>query len=714
MPNILFIGEIACLPQKLCERVAEEYRVILAGEQMEQRGRHKRITVYRNTQDAGWLDDLFHTYDFETIFYFSEFLEEGEPSDAGNSLETFLEACGRCAQSRIIVFFPHEALNYTTEDSKDGSGEYQIKYIGKRSFLIHQQEEMCRFFQDNFHLQICTVRIPFLAAEGGALNYLKQVFESTEQKGNLELRYGRRTPIDFLTEEDFARLIIRMAEAEQLETQTLTICSGFSHTYGEFADSLSKLFPQARISCGKEPCMTALPAYPAEARKHYGWFAVTDGFSQIGDLCLRHQRRGEQDKAGKKIRWWKRFLDRDKEEGLIAYAELAVLFVIVEALNVLLGTTVYFQYVDLRLLFVVIMGTMHGMKFGLLAMFCASAALTAGYLREGMDGTALFYNINNWMPFVVYFMAGAISGYTKNTRSDELKFLKKEYELLREKYVYLSRLYQAVLGNKLEYKRQILGYKDSFGRIFQAVQKLNNVLPERIFTEALEVFEDFLDNHSIAIYMPDQGQRYARLVVSSKQMIRGLSRSVELGRYPKMMEELRAKEVWHNTSFFEQYPDYAFGIFRKQDLVLIVMVYEAAQEQQSLYYMNLIRILGGLMEHAFLNALDYMELSEEKIYDSDTHIMKPERFCEILKIREEMKQKHIADYILLRILSDDWKETSAKLNRLIRSTDILGRGTDGKLYLLLVQVDEANFSYVGKRLTAQGIVYERTERMGER
>ena len=136
--------------------------------------------------------------------------------------------------------------------------------------------------------------------------------------------------------------------------------------------------------------------------------------------------------------------------------------------------------------------------------------------------------------------------------------------------------------------------------------------------------------------------------------------------------------------------------------MLIVMVYEAAQEQQSLYYMNLIRILGGLMEHAFLNALDYMELSEEKIYDSDTHIMKPERFCEILKIREEMKQKHIADYILLRILSDDWKETSAKLNRLIRSTDILGRGTDGKLYLLLVQVDEANFSYVGKAADSAG------------
>lgn len=119
------------------------------------------------------------------------------------------------------------------------------------------------------------------------------------------------------------------------------------------------------------------------------------------------------------------------------------------------------------------------------------------------------------------------------------------------------------------------------------------------------------------------------------------------------------------------------------------------------------------MQNAFLNALDYMELSEEKIYDPGTHIMKPDHFREVLKIREDMKQKNIADYILLHIISDDWEETSAKLNRLIRSSDILGRGTDGKLYLLLVQVDEANFAYVENRLIAQGIVYERTERMEE-
>ena len=714
MSNILFMGNTGCLSRKVCERVAEEYRVILAGKDIEQWSRQKTVVTCRLGEEPGQVEDLFHMYDFCAVFYFSEYLEEGEETaGAGRYLEQFLEACRRYRESRIVVFMPHEALNYMTKDSKNEFGEYQMEYAGKRSFLIHQQEELCRFYKERLNLQICLVRIPCIVSESCFETYLGTVFRKIYQKEELTLRYGRWAPVDFLTEEDFARLIVRLADADQLFTDTLMICSGFPHTYGELADSLSGLFDQGSVGCGREPCIIVIPPYPTEARRYYGWFAITDGFLDIRDSYEQYKKQQDKKAPEKKEGLWQRILRRRREEGLPAYIELAVFFVIVEALNLYLGSSVYFQFVDLRLLFVVIMGTVHGMKLGLLATVCASAALTAGYLRGGMDATALFYNINNWIPYVAYFMAGAISGYTKNTRSDELRFLKKEYDLLRNKYLYLNQLYQTVLENKLEYKRQILGYKDSFGRIFNAVQKLNNVLPDRIFSEALEVFEDLLENHSIAIYMPDQWQRYARLVVSSNQMLRGLNRSVELGSYPKMMEVIRLGEVWRNSSFLEHYPAYACGIFRKEKLVLLVMVYQVTQEQQSLYYTNLIRILGGLMQNAFLNALDYMELSEEKIYDPGTHIMKPDHFREVLKIREDMKQKNIADYILLHIISDDWEETSAKLNRLIRSSDILGRGTDGKLYLLLVQVDEANFAYVENRLIAQGIVYERTERMEE-
>ena len=155
MSNILFMGNTGCLSRKLCERVAEEYRVILAGKDIEQWSRQKTVVTCRLGEEPGQVEDLFHMYDFCAVFYFSEYLEEGEETaGAGRYLEQFLEACRRYRESRIVVFMPHEALNYMTKDSKNEFGEYQMEYAGKRSFLIHQQEELCRFYKERLNLQI--------------------------------------------------------------------------------------------------------------------------------------------------------------------------------------------------------------------------------------------------------------------------------------------------------------------------------------------------------------------------------------------------------------------------------------------------------------------------------------------------------------------------------------------------------------------------------
>src|SRR5699024_8241959 len=125
----------------------------------------------------------------------------------------------------------------------------------------------------------------------------------------------------------------------------------------------------------------------------------------------------------------------------------------------------------------------------------------------GMEWTVLFYNVENWIPFTTYLMAGSVTGYVKNKKTEEIKFTREEYELLRDKYIFLNEVYRSTMENKGEYKKQILGFKDSFGRIFDAVQKLDHILPQEIFLEALLIMEDILENHSIAIYSVDQYER---------------------------------------------------------------------------------------------------------------------------------------------------------------------------------------------------------------
>ena len=59
----------------------------------------------------------------------------------------------------------------------------------------------------------------------------------------------------------------------------------------------------------------------------------------------------------------------------------------------------------------------------------------------GMNATVLFYNIENWIPFAIYFMSGSITGYVANKKADALRYLKQEYSLLRDKYLFLDQVY---------------------------------------------------------------------------------------------------------------------------------------------------------------------------------------------------------------------------------------------------------------------------------
>ena len=77
-----------------------------------------------------------------------------------------------------------------------------------------------------------------------------------------------------------------------------------------------------------------------------------------------------------------------------------------------------------------------------------------------------------------------------------------------------------------------------------------------------------------------------------------------------------------------------------------------------------------------------------------------------------MKEAGVADYVLVRFEQTDKQLVSEALTGTIRATDTLGAGEDGRLYLLLAQMNRKNFSVVGKRLEANGLGFEIAEEVG--
>ena len=84
--------------------------------------------------------------------------------------------------------------------------------------------------------------------------------------------------------------------------------------------------------------------------------------------------------------WIKKIQEYWKKHKLaLKFIELIAVFLVTEFLNIKLGTYVQFQYVDLRLLFIVIMGSVHGMSMGIIAAGLACMSTLFGYVRLGVD-----------------------------------------------------------------------------------------------------------------------------------------------------------------------------------------------------------------------------------------------------------------------------------------------------------------------------------------
>ena len=78
----------------------------------------------------------------------------------------------------------------------------------------------------------------------------------------------------------------------------------------------------------------------------------------------------------------------------------------------------------------------------------------------------------------------------------------------------------------------------------------------------------------------------------------------------------------------------------------------------------------------------------------------------ILEVQREMKDKGVADYILLHLNNTDRKYVSGELSQIIRTTDTIGERNNGNLYLLLTQVNEDSFHFVEERLSKTEITYK--------
>ena len=712
---IMIAGNTNCLEAKTLNHIADYYRVVIISDNSDNVAPiklsakySKRIKTYKEDLSSDNCKKIFQAFSPDTVWYFSGYTDGCDGlRDENKKLSALIHYCSEIGVQKLIFISSVSSLNYYFKDTV--SGKVKI-YLSETGFECSQLENLCRYSSTKNYLKYIILRAPYLYSKyNNTKNYLGSIFSRMEEIEPIVFPYDASGKIDFLSVRDLTELLMFITEETLDDAGTYTLTSDSGLTYQSFAELLKKCEPSTQASFSEgNPCVLELDEKNENKniRKEYGFIPLDNIVENLNDFYKIYKQG-----LNKEVNFIEKLLERIPRlpQIALAVAETLVLFVIVQLLLPYTSDNTLFKYVDLRLFFVVILGVTYGMIPGMLAGLLMCFSLIHSYSQAGITIKMLFYNMDYWLPFAIYLMTGAITGYLVSAKDQKLKFAEDEAISLHNKYAFLNDVYMSVINNKEEYKRQILGYQDSFGKIFEAVHSLDSSVPEKIFMNSIETLENILDNHTIAIYTLDKYQRFGRLVACSRELLTYQPKSLYIEQISEVYEVIKNRETRKNINFKEELPAYAYGILDEGKVRIMICIYKASQMQMSLYYMNLFTIICHLIRFAFIRALRYQTVLEENKYFENTGILKPEFFISELKAQRNMADKGIASHVLLKLHSFNIVETDKKLGHLIRHTDSLGIGEDGKYYLLLRQIDAHVFRIIDQRLRDNGIEFSVVE-----
>ncbi|MGN0354723.1 MAG: hypothetical protein ACI4EI_06575 [Muricoprocola sp.] len=588
--TVLICGNTEIISTEMLHFISNYYRVILVGPTELPNGNTKRIHIFPMEPTDKKFANLFDAYTIDVIWYVSGYADGGTGLDKEEKyLDAVVTECRRVKVQKLIVLSSLEALN-------------DRQALPEKAFYAGQFEEAVSYLTRDLKQKTIIIRIPYLAEKKNKNLWLSGVFEKMLRKEEILLLGNEKSVIQLLSTTDLVELLICISEESQDMSGTYSMISSFKYTNADFTAALQKLDSGVQIRCDGHTHHMEEQNQDNSLRKIYGFIQHDDVIADL-DSYYREYRESRE-----KVHFLAKVSKKTKvifQNSLMKYLELVLFFLITQMLLKVTSDSVYFKFVDIRLFFVLLMGSVHGMRIGIFAGILECFSLVIAFSSMGTTGTMLFYNVSNWLPFVIYLMVGSITGYVRSASVQREKFLSEENQLLTEKYLFLNHIYKGVLENKSEYKKQILGYQDSYGKIFEAVQKLDRENTEDILENGVKILEEMLDNHSAAIYTIDKKQKLGSLAACSEEWVSDVQKSIEIDHDHEIYQTISRGETWKNKKLEPDLPMYAYGIMDHEELLVLIFLYKTDLSQQNLYYMNLFTILCGLIKIFFMRAIKY-------------------------------------------------------------------------------------------------------------
>lgn len=697
--EVLVVGNTAYVDDDFCAKAfpGDHVQVVAADD------------AHRESSSHGsWKELLRHldqAYEFDRVVYLSTYLTPH--TETFGDIELLRSVFRACMGRRVQLLFvagPAGAEGAgRTASNADSLDATDVAAQTGKGIIARAANDLCRYYASQDGIQAKILRTPYLYTASAALDdpFLVPLFEACST-GSVALQGAADAPFPLLCAEELAVLVHRVFDSWDATFETLDVADAFHRTAGDLGGALQGLFPGLSVAYG-ESTGFALPVGDV-VRKRYGWFQRYD---LLCDLSTIHARWANT--RTNKANPLRAAIDRIQLRALpIKCLETGFAWVLFEVLEHLFSQSAQLNVLDYRLLYVVLIGTLYGLDFGLVAALLASIGLAVSYFAlYGYTFQGLFYEPSNWLPFIAYFVVGAVCGYVQLRNSEAVKAERDENELVRNRNTFLTRLYHDAIEDKRAYKRQIVGRHDSFGKIFAVTQELDVLNPRDIYRKCCELMGEILENDSVTIYHVSGGA-FARLVAASPVIAEDATRSLTLEQLAPLLGGGGRSNLWVNRELTPGLPMFGYTIERDGAPAVLIFVRRAAENQMTLYYQNLFRILCGLVESALGRAFDYEAVAQDKRCVDGTCVLKQAAFGQELAAEQALADGKMGSFLLLRVVPgmEPVGELVGAIGSVIRESDAAGLVDGDVLYLLMRQAKACDLPIIRERLSAKQIAVE--------
>jgi nucleoside-diphosphate-sugar epimerase len=390
----------------------------------------------------------------------------------------------------------------------------------------------------------------------------------------------------------------------------------------------------------------------------------------------------------------------------IPYIENIFVFILLIFLTQVLNIKAIQDTIDLKLVYIVVMGLMYGRNQSVISAILSCILFTTESLLTGKTFLLLTLDTSFIFKFCIYILVGLVIGYIIDKHYEKEVASKISMDTLQKKYNFLQEIYTETHDSKLALEDQVVNSKDSFGKIYGVVKTLDSLEPQYIYKESVNLLKDLLNVESLSIYSVDKTRKFLRLIVNEGTNDFINQKTIALDDLMDAKGDILNGKIYINKNLNTELPMVISPILNeKGEFLALIMIHSIEFERLSLYFQNLVAVATGLIQTSILRAYQYEEAIHSKRYIKNTMILKKDFFENIVSINKNSMEKNFSEFAMLKISNtgSDIKAFSDAVSDVIRLNDFMGMAADNSVILLLSNSSSSDTKLVINRLQEKRI-----------